>query len=122
MAAMFSYRLMFVVLTVSMMLGTGRFVVAAEREPEHEPEHAPEHEPDHESDMARTAVERGEAAPLREIFKIVAKKFPGEVVNVSLTRRGEFFIYHIKLLDEENRLFEVLVNARTGLIISVSGP
>ena len=76
---------------------------------------------DDEQDRALNAVKNNRAAPLKEILAIVRKKYGGEIVRVSLRGSGPSLTYRIKLLDENNRLIEVLVNAASRRIVRTKG-
>lgn len=70
---------------------------------------------------ALDAVKNNHAASLKEILAIVHQQYAGDVVQVSLTGSGENLIYRIKLIDQDNHLIEVRVNAHSRLIVSVKG-
>lgn len=73
---------------------------------------------DLDQDRARRAVKDGEAIELRKVMASIRRKFGGRIVNVSLRRSGARLIYKIRLIDKDNRLLNLVVNARTGQIIS----
>ena len=76
---------------------------------------------DDEQDRALEAVKNDRAATLKEILAIVRKKYDGEIVHVSLRGSGANLTYRIKLLDEGNRLIEVVVNAVSRRIVRTKG-
>jgi hypothetical protein len=76
---------------------------------------------DEDHDRALNAVRNNRAATLKEILAIVRRKYRGEVVRVSLRGNGPNLTYRIKLLDEDNRLIEVLVNAVSRRIVRAKG-
>jgi|GEM_PF-4421328 len=76
---------------------------------------------DDEQDRALRAVKDNRAATLKEILAIVRKKYDGEIVRVSLRGAGPNLMYRIKLLDEDNRLIEVLVHAVSRRIVRAKG-
>jgi uncharacterized membrane protein YkoI len=73
---------------------------------------APAQADDH--DQARHAVERGEIRSLAEILASIRDKLPGEVVRVEIEQRNGHWRYELRTVDAEGRLFDVLVDARTG--------
>lgn len=73
---------------------------------------------DLDQDRARRAVKEGEAIELRKVMANVRRRFGGRVVNVNLRRRSTQLVYQIRLIDKDNRLLNLVVNARTGQIIS----
>ena len=74
-----------------------------------------EHEEDHEA--ARRALEQGRALPLAEIRARVARRFPGEMIDVELERSGGRLVYELKVIGADGRLREVYVDATTGEIL-----
>jgi uncharacterized membrane protein YkoI len=72
-----------------------------------------------DSDQARalTAVKNENAASLREILGIVRERYEGPVVNVSLGSYGTNLIYGIKVLDKNNTLIEVKVDAKSRKVV-----
>lgn len=70
---------------------------------------------------ATDAVKNGNAATLKEILAKVRKTYRGDVVRVSLRGSGSNLTYRIKLLNENNRLIEVQVNAVSRQITRVKG-
>jgi hypothetical protein len=76
---------------------------------------------DSDSGVALEAVNKDNAASLKEILAIVKKNYGGDVVKVSLRGSGTGLTYRIKLLNKDNRLFEVLVNAVSRKIIRAKG-
>ncbi|MEP7171863.1 MAG: PepSY domain-containing protein [Aestuariivirga sp.] len=76
---------------------------------------------DDDQDRALKAVKNNRAATLKEILAIVRKKYDGEIVRVSLRGSGANLTYRIKLLDEDNRLIEVVVNAVSRRIVRTKG-
>jgi uncharacterized membrane protein YkoI len=69
-----------------------------------------------EQDMVRQAVERGEIKPLADILATVRNKLPGEVVKVEIEQKRDRWFYELRVLDARGRLFEVYIDAQTGVI------
>jgi uncharacterized membrane protein YkoI len=67
-------------------------------------------------DEAHRAVERGEMRPLAEILTDIRGKLPGDVVRVEIERENGVWYYEFRTVDAQGRLFEVLVDGRTGEI------
>jgi Peptidase propeptide and YPEB domain len=65
---------------------------------------------------ARNAVKSGNASSLKDILAKVKKQYPGDIVSVSLRGSGRSLSYAIKVVDTNNRLIMVNVNAKTGAI------
>jgi len=74
-----------------------------------------------DSETASTAVREGRATPLRELLKVVRRKYPGEVVDVRLQRRDGNLLYQVKVLDRHGRMINVRIDARTRLIVQGEG-
>lgn len=69
-------------------------------------------------DRARQALEAGEILPLRTVLETLLRNTPGQVMEIELERRGERWVYEIKLLRPGGSLARYLVDAREGTIIS----
>ena len=67
------------------------------------------------------AVKNGKAVPLKDILAVVRKKYKGEVVRITLTGPISRLVYNIRMVDTQDRLIEVRVNALTRRIISTKG-
>lgn len=76
-------------------------------------------EEDHE--RARKALEAGEVLPLKTILERVERAYPGQVMDVELERepgrRGERWIYEIKILRTGGALVKLKVDARDGTVL-----
>ena len=75
--------------------------------------------PDH--DRARKALQSGEILPLDKILAATAEKYPGQVLEVELEGErvgGEkIWVYEIKALAPDGKIFKVMVNARTAEVL-----
>ena len=69
-------------------------------------------------DRARQALEAGEILPLKTVLERLARDNPGQVMEVELERRGERWVYEIKLLRPGGALAKLLVDARDGAVIA----
>lgn len=72
-----------------------------------------------DQDHARAAVARGEILDLSRILRIVAARYPGQVVEVEFGEDDGIHIYEIELLTSQGRLIELEVDAKTGRILDV---
>ena len=68
-------------------------------------------------DRARKALEAGEILPLKTVLEMVGRESPGQVMEVELERKGERWVYEIKLLRPGGSLVKLLVGASDGTII-----
>ena len=69
-------------------------------------------------DRARRALEAGEILPLKTVLETIARESPGQVMEVELERRGERWIYEIKLLRPGGSLVKLKVDARDASLIA----
>ncbi len=69
---------------------------------------------------ARDAVRSGEAASLRDILKLIRRRYNGEIVDVKL-RRGANLTYRIRMLGNDGKLWSITVDAKSRRILTVSG-
>lgn len=78
---------------------------------------------DSDQNRSRMAMQAGEIMPLRQVLELVEKNYPGQVLEVELEREHEegerFWIYEIKLLNDDGRLQKLLVDAKTGEVLGV---
>lgn len=75
----------------------------------------PRRERDH--DLARAALERGEALPLAEVLARVRPELGGEVVGVDFEREDGRWVYEFKVIGRAGRLEEVHVDAATARVL-----
>jgi hypothetical protein len=75
---------------------------------------------DDDQAQAQEAVEKGEAIELRQVLATVRRRYPGRIVSVRLKGNGSRLQYRIRVIDKNNRLLNLGVNARTGQIIAGS--
>jgi len=66
-------------------------------------------------DRARKAVEAGEVLPLRTVLERLEREYPGQIMEVELERKGERWVYEIKLLRPGGALLKLKVDARNGV-------
>jgi uncharacterized membrane protein YkoI len=76
---------------------------------------------DHSYDRARRATERGEILPLEAIYARALARIPGRVLEAELERKRGRWVYELKILDDQGRLFEVYLDASTGAILKQEG-
>lgn len=75
---------------------------------------------DGDDDRIRNAVKSGKAESLRSILPEVRRQYPGKVVRIRLTGTGAKMVYRIRVINSDNRLIEIRVNAQSGAIIGAS--
>jgi len=72
---------------------------------------------DHDHDRARAALQAGEVLPLSTVLERVSREYPGQVLEVELTRHDGRWIYKFKLLQPGGNLLRLHVDARTGAVM-----
>jgi uncharacterized membrane protein YkoI len=68
-------------------------------------------------DEARRAFQRGEIRSLSDILTELKAQLSGEVIEVELKRRGQSYIYEVKVVTPNGRVREVDVDAATGKVM-----
>jgi uncharacterized membrane protein YkoI len=68
---------------------------------------------------ANDAVARGDAKPLREIFGIVQRRHPGQMIRVRFTVAGNNRAYLIRMVTETGSVQTVTVDALTGATLGI---
>lgn len=74
---------------------------------------------DSDHDRARKAVAAGEVLPLRVIVNRVERDHPGQIMEVELERKGDAWIYEIKLLRSGGELVRLKIDARDGKVLGL---
>lgn len=69
---------------------------------------------DSDHEQARRAVQAGEILPLPQILERVARRYPGQVLEVELERKGDRWVYELKVLQSDGRLIKMDIDARSG--------
>lgn len=73
---------------------------------------------DGDHDRARAAVQAGEALPLPAVLKQLERSHPGQVLEVELEREDGRWRYEVKLLQADGQLLKLVLDARTGAVLS----
>lgn len=71
----------------------------------------------HSYDRARRASEAGEILPIAAIYEQALRAQPGRVLEAELERARGRWIYELKILDPEGRLYELKLDAASGEIL-----
>ncbi len=72
-------------------------------------------------DKAQEAVRAGEAQPLGAIMRQVGRRYPGQLLDAQLTRKGKRWIYRLKVLAKDGRVLHLQVDAKSGRVLKVKG-
>jgi uncharacterized membrane protein YkoI len=75
---------------------------------------------DHE--RARAALEAGQIRPLSDLLAEVERRFRGRVIEAELDRDDGQWLYEIKILPPNGRVFIVELDAATGALLRSRGP
>lgn len=75
---------------------------------------------DHE--RARAALEAGQIRPLSDLLAEVERRFRGRVIEADLERDDTQWLYELKILPPNGRLFIVELDAATGALVRSRGP
>jgi uncharacterized membrane protein YkoI len=113
-------RLPFLLLGLTLALAIGRVVAQAvddEDDADHGHGRRAWEDNDHSHDRARRAMEKGEILPIAEILRRTRPQAPGRILDTELEYEHGQWIYEIKFLDPEGRLYELEIAARNGEIL-----
>ena len=72
---------------------------------------------DHE--RARALLEQGEILSLSEIMKQASSRIPGKILEVELDEEDGLIVYEIEFLSEQGIIMEMVIDARSGRLISL---
>jgi uncharacterized membrane protein YkoI len=68
---------------------------------------------------ARRLLDSGEILPLEAILNNVRQTFPGRILDVELEKEDGLIAYEVEMLGEDGVVTEIIINARTGKVLSV---
>ena len=74
---------------------------------------------DHE--RARVALEAGEIRPLAELLAEVERRYRGRVIEADLERDDGQWLYELKILPPNGRIFVIEIDAATGALLRSRG-
>lgn len=83
----------------------------------HNNEKHTDHDYDHKD--ARQLVINGDIMPLEKILETVYKTHQGKILEVELEQEDNAYIYEIEILDQDNKIWELEVDAVTGKLLKV---
>ncbi|MDX2101751.1 MAG: peptidase [Alphaproteobacteria bacterium] len=75
---------------------------------------------DHE--RARAALAVGDIRPLATLLIEVERQYHGVVLDAELERKDGRWVYELHLLPSSGRVFELILDARTGAVLRSRGP
>ena len=70
-------------------------------------------------DLARQALEQGQALPLRSVLDTVERDYQGQVLKIEFKHDDGRFIYEIRLLQNDGRMAKLKVDAVDGKLLSI---
>ncbi|RLL53688.1 peptidase [Mariprofundus sp. EBB-1] len=74
---------------------------------------------DDDHERARQLLEQGKILPLSDIIKQANALYPGNVLEVDLEEKSGEIVYEIELLGDDGVIMEMLLDARSGRMISL---
>lgn len=74
---------------------------------------------DHE--RARAALEAGQIRPLSDLLAEVERRFRGRVIEADLERDDTQWLYELKILPPNGRIFIIELDASTGALVRARG-
>lgn len=72
---------------------------------------------DSDQDRARALKNAGDILPLESILEKAGKDQPGRVIGTELERKGDRYVYEIKIIDSKGGVRELYYDARSGALI-----
>jgi uncharacterized membrane protein YkoI len=72
---------------------------------------------DVDQEQARRLRQDGRILPLASVLNRARAMHPGRVLEVELDERGGRYVYEIELLDPVGRVWRVLIDARTAVLL-----
>lgn len=83
-------------------------------------DHKARHHADQEEfDRIRSSVRAGKLLPLARIKQDVIRRWPGEIVDVSISHEHAAVSYEFRILSPKGRLVEIEADAASGAILEV---
>jgi uncharacterized membrane protein YkoI len=76
-------------------------------------------EDDDDQELARRALEQGQALPLAEILAKLKPEVPGKVIKIELEADDGALVYELKVLRPDGRIEEIEVDAKTGKLLEI---
>lgn len=70
---------------------------------------------------ARDVAQASDVKPLSEVLQTVKARVPGQVLDVQLDKAGSPWTYQIRVRSEKGNVILVVVDARSGTILSTKG-
>lgn len=72
---------------------------------------------DSDSLTAKILLDAGKIQPLELILKQVRPKYPGTILEIELEQEDGEIIYEIEVLREDGVVIEIIIDAKTGLLL-----
>jgi len=76
---------------------------------------------DNDHERALDLMKRGEILPLTTILDRVTAQYPGKFLKVELEEEDADIIYEIELLGKDGTVREIMIDAKSGKLLSVEG-
>jgi len=76
---------------------------------------------DNDDDKIREAVKSGEAQPLADVLALLRETYKGEIVHIGIAVVRGRYRYLIRMIDEQDRLIEIVVDAKSKRVLKIRG-
>ncbi len=70
-----------------------------------------------DQDRALQLLQAGEILPLEQILKISRQQHDGHILEVELEQEHGTLIYELEILNKQGHVWEIKIDARSGIII-----
>ncbi|MEQ8289052.1 MAG: PepSY domain-containing protein [Gammaproteobacteria bacterium] len=74
-------------------------------------------EADFSADEIKQLKDSGNIMPLESILQLVQKNYEGRIIEVELDKEDKTYVYEIELVDDNNIVWELEVDAATGKVL-----
>ncbi|CAM3543960.1 PepSY domain-containing protein [Parendozoicomonas haliclonae] len=76
---------------------------------------------DLDSHKAREAVDKGDAVSYDVLESSIRQRFYGRIIRVEMEKDDGIWIYELRLLQDDGRVVEMELNARTLQVLEIEG-
>lgn len=72
---------------------------------------------DMDIEQIRLLVEQQQILPLEQVISVIEMEIPGRAIEVELEHKDAGFVYEIEWLDQQGRVWEFKLDARSAVIL-----
>ena len=69
--------------------------------------------------LAKKLRQQGEILPLEKILALARAQKDGEVIEAEFEKKGGRYIYEVEILDIQGQVWELKLDAKTGMLIKI---